>query len=552
MNLKLWPLKKNKAFLEIFNDGTVVVRDGKRITLHSFLEFHLPKPDAAVIQFKQMKQQSGIGAVFAGLYRTNTPVFYFVIAKPIEKNYFEYCSYIGSWVECESTSIDEAQALLEQQVKVIATALTVAIPDCMLKKLNKKQVNNVIEILLTPPSRFRRKIEPKNLERLVNLEQAIGNSEQSVPQFHVPSDSENMLTGIPLAKIIVNGEERQHLYVEEEDLTRHVCILGMTGSGKTTTAMTLAKRLYERGIPFLVLDTHNEYADFVRGIGGSVEAPGKGEFTLNPLENLGANSLAEHSALVSDIFCDIYHFTNPQTYMFRNSLIALLSNDLAGLNKDLAGLLQMIDGSPIRSQFDNETKMALIRRLAPLTEGQAGRALCGRSTVDMKELLSKPVAVELGYFRDFETRTLFASFLLKAIHDYRLGREKSELRHMIIIEEARNLIPVRRPEEPVTISERLSQDMRKFGESVVYIAQFPSQISSEALKNTGVRIVHRVSWNSDIKVLGDAMNLSDIQAKYMSQLQTGYAIINISKMKSSVLAKIVPDENLLSVLQKKP
>jgi len=60
---------------------------------------------------------------------------------------------------------------------------------------------------------------------------------------------------------------------------------------------------------------------------------------------------------------------------------------------------------------------------------------------------------------------------------------------MIIIEEARNLIPVRRPEEPVTISERLSQDMRKFGESVVYIAQFPSQISSEALKNTGVRIV---------------------------------------------------------------
>jgi len=64
--------------------------------------------------------------------------------------------------------------------------------------------------------------------------------------------------------------------------------------------------------------------------------------------------------------------------------------------------------------------------------------------------------------------------------------------------------------------------------------------------------VHRVSWNSDIKVLGDAMNLSDTQAKYMSQLQTGYAIINISKMKSSVLAKVVPDEELLSALQKKP
>ncbi|MEM0118240.1 MAG: ATP-binding protein [Conexivisphaerales archaeon] len=535
-------------------DGTIIARDGSRLLLHSFFELYLPKPESDKVQFRERlsKPQAGISSVLSGLYRTNTPIIYFVVAKPVEKNYFEYSTFIGSWAECKDTSLAEAQALLEQQMRVIATAVTVAMPDCNLKRLAKGKAAKVIDLVLSPPSRFRRKVEPEELEQLISFESS-SNITPPTPQFHIPSENENTASGIPIARIIVNEEPRQHLYLEDEDLSKHVCILGMTGSGKTTTAMTLAKRLNERGIPFLVLDIHNEYGDFVRSIGGSVEAPGRGEFTLNPLEDIGASSLAEHAAIVSDIFCDIYHFTSPQSYMFRNSIIALLSTEahLSGLNRDLSGLLQMIDGSPIRSQFDNETKMALVRRLAPLTEGQAGRALCGRSSVDLKELLSKPTVIELGYFREFETRTLFSSFLLKAIHDYRLGGEKSGLRHAIIIEEARNLVPVRKPEEPVAVSERLSQDMRKFGESVVYIAQFPSQISPEVLKNTGVRIVHRVSWNSDIKVLGDAMNLTEAQAKYMSQLQTGYAIINVAKMKSSVLAKVVPDEELLSVLQKK-
>lgn len=550
--MKIWPLSKKERVVEIRNENIVISKNGEKITLHSFYEFYLPREEEKKFNDK-FRQGSNVQAVFSGLYRTNTPVIYFVIAKPVEKNFYEYSCYIGTWTDCSEGSLSEAITLLQQQMKVIATALTVAIPECVIKRLDRRQVTEVIDALLSPPSRFKRRIEVENLQKLAPISESFKDIGIPSPQFYIPAENENISSGIPLARIVVNNEARQYLYLEEEDLVKHVCILGMTGSGKTTTAMTLAKRIFERGIPFLVLDTHNEYGEFVKRLSGSVETPGRGEFTLNPLESLGTTNLAEHAAVVSDIFSDIYHFTNPQSYLFRNCLISLLSDDSSrsGLSRDLSGLLQLIETWPIRSQFDNETKMALIRRLGPLTEGQAGRALCGRSSVDINELLSKPAAIELGYFRDFETRTLFASFLLKAIYDYRLGGEKSSLRHAIIIEEARSLIPVRSPEEPVTVSERLSQDMRKFGECVVYIAQFPSQISPEAIKNTGVRIVHRVAWSSDIKLLADAMNLTDSQANYMSQLQTGYAIVNVSRMKSSVLAKVQPDEELLALLEKK-
>lgn len=498
-------------------------------------------------------QGSSSAAVIAGLYRTNTPVIYMVLARPVEKGFFDYRAYIGTWAECSSTSLAESAVMMEQQMKVISTAVTVALPECRLNRLDRKKVAEVVDMLISPSKRFRRRTDLENLDSLVRLDISLPTSATPPPQFHVPSESENPAAGIPVARIIVNGEPRQQLYLEEEDLSRHICILGMTGSGKTTTAMIIAAKLYERGIPFLVLDTHNEYSEFVRSLGGSVESPGKDEFVLNPLENLGLSSLAEHAALVSDIFSDIYHFTSPQSYIFKNCLLSLLTSkeEPSGLTKDISGLVRMIDGYAPRSQYDNETKWALMRRLSPLTEGQAGRSFCGRSSVDLRELLSKPAAIELGYFRDFETRTLFASFLLKSIHDFRLGGEKSSLRHCLIIEEARHLIPLRRMEEPPTVTERLSQDMRKFGESVIYIAQFPSQISPEALKNTGVRIVHRVSWNSDIKLLSDVMNLNETQSRYMSQLQVGQAIINVAKMKSSVLATVQPDEGLLSILQKK-
>ena len=74
------------------------------------------------------------------------------------------------------------------------------------------------------------------------------------------------------------------------------------------------------GLPVMVLDWHNEHADLVKSVGGQVLSPGKDEFTINPMDMASATDPMEHVEMVTDIFSDIYHFTHPQAYMFRNAL----------------------------------------------------------------------------------------------------------------------------------------------------------------------------------------------------------------------------------------
>jgi len=43
-------------------------------------------------------------------------------------------------------------------------------------------------------------------------------------------------------------------------VTKHFCVFGMTGSGKTNTAAKLIEELMARGHRMIVFDTHDDYA----------------------------------------------------------------------------------------------------------------------------------------------------------------------------------------------------------------------------------------------------------------------------------------------------
>ena len=489
-----------------------------------------------------------VKSFYAGLYKTGTPFVYMVIAQPIDGDFFQYEFIIGTWVSCGEDQIGEALVRLEQQWQVLNTAITVANPRCLPHRVEKAELRRLADNFMFAGHHLAEKAPLDDLTPFLPISMgSVGSSKSAIPpEFHVPSRQETHAGGISLGTVISGGVKKQPFNLDTEDIGHHVCILGMTGSGKTTTAMVMAKRLWEKEVPFMVLDTHNEYAAFAGQTGAAVVAPGKDEFILNPLDPAGSKDISEHAALVTDIFSDIYRFTHPQAFLFRGAVLKVLSEPekAAGFKHDISGLVEAIESYPIKSAYDNETKLALLRRLIPLTEGQGGRSLCGKSTLDVPELLSRPAVVELGHFRDAETRSIFSSFLLKTIYDYRLGQKQASLRHVLLVEEARTVVPARRSDDPPQVSEKLSAELRKFGEAVVYIAQFPSQISFEAMKNTGVKICHRISWVSDTKLMGDVMNLNPEQMKYLSSLSVGEAIVCVSRLQDSVLAAVNAEEVL--------
>ena len=275
-------------------------------------------------------------------------------------------------------------------------------------------------------------------------------------------------------------------------------------------------------------------------------SPGKDNFAINPLD-MGPSRPAdhvEHVEMVTDIFSDTYHFTHPQAYMFRNALQRCGDSAADREVPTLSSLVSTIESYPLRSAYDNETKVALLRRIVPLTQGHVGRAFDAPSSHSIDELLDKVVCVELGHIRDTLSRTVFANVLMKLVYEKRVAK-KLTMEHMMMIEEARNIAPIRRDEDPPSVGERMISELRKFGECMLFVAQFPSQIPSELIKNSGVRIIHRVAWAEDLRLTRDSLNLSQEQLSYVANLGVGEAVVSLTRLAKPILVQVEPTRSVV-------
>jgi DNA helicase HerA-like ATPase len=489
--------------------------------------------------------------LFDGLHRAGVPFLYVSMMAPSERGedeqeLFEFDLVVGTWVDAKGKQTEEAVQNLEQRASVLAATMTVALPSASVRRLSRGELRDFVKTLFLPAEPHLPQVGDAGVvstlgsfeERDPSVETA-GRS----PHFYVPNSAESGRTGIMLGAVRSEMGEFHDFRLQLDDLKRHVEVLGMTGSGKSTTALTIVRQIAEMGLPVAILDWHNEYGSVISKIGGQVVSPGKDDFTINPVEATTSTDPVEHIAMVTDIFSDIYHFTHPQAYMFRNALQKRVSESADEEIPNLGSLVRTIEAYPLRSAYDNETKVALLRRLVPLTQGQAGKALNGPSTFGIDELLGKVVCIELGQLRDAQTRSIFTDIVLKMIYEQRL-RSRSGLEHITVVEEARNVAPARRPEDPPSVGERIIAELRKFGEAMLFVAQFPTQVASEMIKNSGVRIVHRMAWPEDVGLIGDSLGLTREQREHITKLQVGEAVVSLSRIQKPMLVQVKADSVL--------
>ena len=555
--------------VETLDKKYVYIEKGERIRLYSVIQL---KPKQLSKNSKAYNDISSAEVIvsyrkalgfFEGIYKANIPLLYIVSisSKPqssmqkiinlivrnddrIEEEMFEQAVFAITWLDGSQSNLDVMKSDLDQRSKILCTAASVGYDDFVPEVLSGNNLISFIKSISEPKGSFIGSdiVESSKLPLLVQYSPTLPtkSSTESIPTFYIPNFEESGSDGIYLGNIMCTSGIVHKFFLKEGDLAQHLCVVGMTGSGKSTTCKLALLQMIKLGKKVMVLDWHNEYAGFFNEIGGTILNIGKdNSFVLNPLDAISTNDIHEHIALITDIFSEIYRFTSPQSFTFRTALMNLYG-DKRGYSRfpTLSNLVDCIEQAPIRSTYDSETKTALLRRLVPLTQGQAGQALNGENSFAIASLLSNNVCIELGYFRDFETRAIFSSILLKMIYDYRLLSGMSSSDHITVIEESRAIVPSRRLEDPPSIGEKMVSELRKFGECMIFVAQFPTQISSEIIKNSGLRIIHRVSWLEDIRILKETLGMNEEQARFLSALKTGETIVSIGRIRSPFLLMV--------------
>jgi DNA helicase HerA-like ATPase len=369
-----------------------------------------------------------------------------------------------------------------------------------------------------------------------------------------------------------------------DSLNRHVFVCGATGAGKSQTVRSLLEAATGQHIPWLVVEPAKaEYRLMANRVPGATVIrirPGEADATaagLNPLEPAGDGGarfpLQTHADLVKALFIASFRSEEPFPQVLSAALTRVYEQagwDLAlgepanatacyPTLTDLQRAADQVVGEIGYSQRVTDDVLGFIRvRLASLRQGTTGRFLEGGHQIDFGALMRNNVVLEIEDVGDDRDKAfLMGTVLIRLAEHLRLthrtaeppGRGVMTLRHLTVVEEAHRLL--RRPEAAgagtsgpgaagyaVEMFAGLLAEIRAYGEGLVIAEQIPARLLPDVIKNTAVKITHRLPAADDRDAVGATMNATPEQSRYLVTLPTGQAAAFADGMDFPVLIKI--------------
>ncbi|GAB3768353.1 hypothetical protein GCM10028864_66660 [Microlunatus parietis] len=405
------------------------------------------------------------------------------------------------------------------------------------------------------------------------------------PEFDVTPEpligGENSGPGLALGTVLDrNRLPAGPLAVPRSSLNRHTFVCGATGAGKSQTIRGMLENAAAAGLPWLVVEPAKaEYRLMAARLAGSGQRviairPGDPDAVpagLNPLEpGVDANGhrypLQTHLDLVRALFLAAFEADEP----FPQVLSAALTRCYEEAGWDLAlGEAADPDRTPGYPSLGDlqRTAMAVVEdigygreitdnvrgfisvRLASLRLGTTGRFLEGGHPLDMDALLRSNVVFEIEDVGDDRDKAfLMGTVLIRLVEHLRLMQKHDQtrlsgLRHLSVFEEAHRLLR-NATEGPAAHAVEMFADLlaeiRAYGEGLIIAEQIPSKLLPDVIKNTAIKIVHRLPAQDDRDAVGATMNITEAQSDYLVTLTPGQAAVFTDGMDYPLLAAM-PD-----------
>lgn len=343
-----------------------------------------------------------------------------------------------------------------------------------------------------------------------------------------------------------------------EYLPRHAFFTGMPGSGKTYTMLHLISELRKKDIPFLVMEpAKKEYRELLMNKDNhdinlfSPHLQSYFPLKMNPFAFVKGIQLSDHINALLNVFKGTFYLEGP-TYKFLSSSIQRVYEDLGWDIEDVCDddhppfptlsdvyrqLKEEIDSSDYDGELKGNLRSFLQVRLGGLMERDAGDLFnTSVSTLKPEEWLSSSSIVELETLPE-QAKNFFVllvcQYILESLRIY--PNDDKVVRHVLFIEEAHNIIaPSTLQSSSDSVDPKVSAtqnivkmlaEVRALKEAIVIADQLPTALASEVTKNTGLKIVHRLTAQDEREQIGSAISASPVQMEEMASFTKGKALI---------------------------
>lgn len=412
-------------------------------------------------------------------------------------------------------------------------------------------------------------------------EEMPGYSVRDYARFDValPAEPVRPEQAVNIGRILDGGTYTGNWYaLPRHDFAKHGLVVGVTGSGKTNTLFHLLDKLWNKGqgVPFLVIEPAKaEYRDLrtatdfetlrIFTLGDERWAP----FRLNPFEFEIADAenrihVQTHIDFLKSVFNAAFILYAPMPYVLETCLHEIYQDrgwDLTTSQNrrlppqergnearwpvfptltDLHDKIdEVVDRLGYEERIQMDVKAGLKTRIGSLRLGGKGLMLDVRHSIPMAELLSRPAVLELERVGNDDEKAFLIGLLLTRLYEHRVVQARMHdtlprLQHVTVFEEAHRLlkhVPTEVQTEEANVKGQavetfanMLSEIRAYGQGVLIAEQIPTKLSPDAVKNTNLKIMHRVVAEDDRDVMGGAMNLDEAQKRHVTTLRTGRAV----------------------------
>lgn len=374
-----------------------------------------------------------------------------------------------------------------------------------------------------------------------------------------------------------------------DTLSRHTLIAGVNGSGKTNTVLSILSEFQKQKTPFLVIEpAKTEYVDWAIEYnkknpdkeqirifmpGDNNEYQGvklKDKLQFNPFEVIWLDEKIEprilsHIDRVKSIFAAAFPMQDILPVVMENLIYKLYDTCRIGegIEEEICNWLD--ETSPnYRKKYPTISTMKkwtkdVIKDLGYISNNEQNIRACITTRINSltmgwkkemldnerlgkegwKNLFEKPCIINLSAAGDDVDKAFIMSLLLQFLYEYRIAESENsqkisfnddKCRHLVVVEEAHRIMSnCLNPELPQYKSGRmfsnLLSEVRAYGQGIMVVDQVPTRLIPDAVKNTNIKIIHKLVAADDADVVSDSMGLSESQRKIISKLSTGQAII---------------------------